>query len=387
MAEFQPFSMYSPPSAPCAHRLLLLGEAPGEEEERQGRPFVGPSGKLLDELLALAGLRREHFHLLNVFSERPPGNDLKLWTLTKTELKKQGFEELGRLPQLNKRYLHPQHEPHLQRLKTELAALQPELILCLGGTALWALSSDSRITQSRGSFFSYTQKWAPTSGTEWRIRTDWGKLPSPRDFSCKALATFHPAAVIREWSLRPIVWADLRKVRQWLDGSLPAPIKRKLWINPTFEEIAHVYSTFSRVPTDLLGVDIETAPRAGQITTFAIGTAEECICIPLWDKNTLPGLCHRYARASEEALAWQWVRRFCALPNPKVLQNGLYDMQWLLDVMDIRLENVLHDTSILQHALQPELPKDLGTLGSLYLNEPAWKFMRQGKAEEAKADE
>lgn len=353
----EPFSMYQAGTEPW----LLLGEAPGEEEAKAGKPFVGPSGRFIDELLKLVGFSREQFHVLNIFNTRPPNNDLKAWTLTKTELKKAGYSLDSRLPQLNKRYLHPDQEPEVLRLRIELEKLQPRLIIALGGTALWALTGDSRITQHRGSFFQVA--------------------------GATALATFHPAAVLREWSNRPIVWADLLKCRRWLDGTLPPPIRRRLWINPTEQEIADVYARFARVRDQLLGVDIETRPQAGQITSIAFGTAEECICIPVWNPQTLPGLSNCHASASSEALWWNWIRRFAELPNPKALQNGLYDLQYLLDVMDIRITNVLHDTAILQHSLQPELKKDLGTLGSLHLNEPAWKFMRTGREDEGKADD
>lgn len=368
MTEPIPFSMYSAPTLNCAEGpLLLLGEAPGEEEEKAGKPFIGASGQLLNNLLHIAGFKREQFHVTNVFAARPPGNDLKAWTLTKTDLKRAGYQECGRLPQINKRYLHPERECELQRLGVELAEIKPHLIIALGGTALWALSGDSRITQHRGNFFQPTYK-----------NIDW---------PCTALATFHPAMVLRAWDNRPIVWADFLKARRWLDGTLPPPLKRKLWINPTPEEIADVYARFAGVPTALLGVDIETVPTSGQLTTFAVGSSEECICLPLWFPATLPAMCHANDSLAGEVASWQWIRRFCDLPNPKVMQNGMYDMTWLLDVMDIRPVNVLHDTAILQHALQPELPKALGTLASLYLHVPSWKGMRTSHKDDGKADE
>lgn len=371
MAELKPFSMYSPPTEPGDRTLLILGEAPGEEEIKESRPFVGSSGKLLDDLLQLAGLHRAQFHITNVFSQRPPANDLKAWTLTKTELRKAGYSEAGRLPQIQKRYLHPEREPEVVRLKAELLRIAPDFIIAVGGTALWALTGDSRITTHRGAFFT-AGGFDPAS-----------IVPIP----CTALATFHPAAVMREWSMRPIVWADLKKVAQWLAGTLVPPISRRIYINPTEAELAYVYNSFRQgLGTELLGLDIETSPAANQLTTFAIGTPEVCICIPVWNAQTLPQLSHCYADAPSEAARWNWIRKFCSLPNPKVMQNGLYDMQYLLDAFDIRPVNVLHDTAILQHALQPELPKDLGTLGSLYLNEPGWKFMRTAK-DEGKADE
>lgn len=377
----KPFSMYSPPTKPGARTLLILGEAPGEEEEAQGKPFVGARGKLLDEVLQMAGLDRAEFHVLNVFSQRPPNNELKAWTITKTDLKKAGYSEQGRLPQLNKRYLHPEYEPHLERLRSELWDVRPAMIIALGGTALWALTGDGRISQHRGTFFNYTQTRDVTASPEHDIEA------GQAGWQCTCIASFHPAMVLRAWENRPILWADLLKAKRWLNGTLTSPLRRKVWINPTEEELRHVYQNLQSDGGKLLGVDIETAPGCDQITTFAIGSAEEGICIPLWDRYTLPGMCNVYEGASGEASAWRWIRTFCELPNPKVMQNGLYDMQYLLDAADIRPVNVLHDTAIMQHAMQPELPKDLGTLASLYLNEPSWKFMRESAKDANKADE
>jgi uracil-DNA glycosylase len=357
----EPFSMYSAPTEDSPHTVLLIGEAPGEEEEKQHKPFVGSSGKLLDELLAISGFKREQCHITNVFTERPPGNDIKQWTLTKTELRRLGFVESGRLPKLQKRFLHPGREPELQRLRNEVCQIKPDLTIALGGTALWALTGDGRITQGRGVLWD-------------------------ADHGGRAIATYHPAAILRQWDLRPVAWADLRKARRDLLGALEPPLDRKLYINPTEQELQYVHEQFAAKPTDLLGVDIETAPGCDQITTVAFATPSLAICIPLWDRYTLPALCNVHADISGETAAWRWIRRFCELPNPKVMQNGLYDMQYLIDVMDLRPKQVCHDTAILQNALQPELPKALGTLASLYLNEPLWKNMRES-AKDEKADE
>lgn len=381
----EPWSSYHAANIPSRYgTVLLLGEAPGEDEEREGVPFIGSSGEILNGILRDAGFQRRKlyargspfhddrgaFTLLselsatNVFTTRPPGNEIKSYTVTKTELRREGFSEAGRLPQLNKRYLHPKHEPELQRLVSEIEQLAPRLIIALGGTALWALTGDGRITQYRGTFF----------------------VCKVGSHTCDAIATFHPASVIRQWDQRPIAWADLVKARRHLEGTLPAPLTRKLYINPTEQELSHVYQSFASQRHALLGVDIETSPACGQITTFAIGSATTAICIPVWNPSTLPALSECYGSASEEAHRWGWIRRFCELANPKVLQNGLYDMQYLLEELDLRIENVLHDTAILQHSTQPELKKDLGTLASLYLNEPAWKFMRESVKDE-KVDE
>jgi uracil-DNA glycosylase len=357
----RPFSLFQW-GAPNT-KLLIIGEAPGEDEERTGVPFVGASGKLLDNLLALAGLSRNQFNVTNVFTERPPGNDLKThWTSTKTELKKAGYSMAARLPPLNKRYLLPEHEHHIARLHAEIDQLNPTFILMLGATALWAVTGESRIGQNRGTILA---------------------LPGGRT----GLATFHPAMVLRQWDQRPLVWADLSKAAKHLAGTLTPPIMREFCIDPTFDEIEHVYDRFWNNPQWDLGVDIETDPRIGQITTISFCTPALGICIPFYNKATLPEMCNYWHTAAEEAKAWRWVQRFGALPNKKVGQNFLYDHQYLLEDLDLRIHNLCDDTSILQHCLQPELPKALAVLASLYINEPAWKFMRESSKDDNKADE
>lgn len=342
------WEMYSSPTSPTSKKLVILGEAPGADEEAAGEPFVGASGQLLRRrLFPDAGLDISQWHILNTFLKRPPNNDLKEWTATKTELKKLGLAPQG--DPISKRYLLPEHRWQLEELDERLKALAPDLILCLGSTALWAVSGESAITNFRGNFF----------------KSRYGT----------AIATFHPAATLRQWANMPLTWADLNKVKQWLDGSLPAPMKRRLWINPNWLEIAAVWGRF-RASKALLGADIETAPTAAQITTISFATASEGICIPFWDKAT--GKSY-WPNAAEELKAWKWVRRFAELDNPKVLQNGMYDAQYLLDApLPIVLKNWIEDTAVAQHAYQPELPKALGTLSSLYLNEPSWKQMRTG---------
>ena len=350
--------------------IVLLGEAPGEEEARFGTPFIGTTGKLLkNSLLPEAGFDIAQFHVLNTFIKRPPNNDLTAWTANKTEWKKRfgtwppsGPAGTSANNPLGKnRFLLPEHYWQLVELDRRLTELKPDLIIALGATALWAISGISGIGNYRGNFFD----------------SRYGR----------AIATYHPAAVARQWSFRPYVWADLTKAKNWLEGTLPAPMKRRLWINPTFAEIANVYALFNRNPGWLLGVDIETCPSIDQITCISFATAAEGICIPIWNKDGSSEGHNYWLSLDDEVKAWTWIRRFAQLPNRKVLQNGLYDLQYLIDTLDIRLRNAYDDTAIMQHAYQPELQKALGTLSSLYLNEPSWKQMRTATKDENKADD
>lgn len=362
------WEMYTPPSAPSGSRgtLVILGEAPGADEEVAGIPFIGQAGKQLDLLMAEAGLDRREWHILNTFLKRPPENNLKdpSWTLNKTEWKR----EYGSVPYgpsaLKKRHLRPEHHWQVEELRRRLEELKPDLILAMGSTALWALTGEDAITTYRGSF------WLSPYGL--------------------AIATLHPASVLYQYSNRPILWADLVKVRKHFEGTLPPPLKRRLWIDPTFAEIAACYARFKMRPVaNELGVDIETAPSIAQITSISYSFADEGIVIPIWDKYAVTAERQNYwPTAEDEVKAWRWIQKFAELPHVKVMQNGMYDAQYLMDApIDIRLRNWRHDTSVMQHSYQPELKKDLGTLGSLYLNEPSWKHMRSRSAEDNKGDE
>jgi uracil-DNA glycosylase family 4 len=143
--------------------VMLVGEAPGASEDEQGRPFVGRAGKLLDELLAEAGLAREDVYITNVVKARPPGN---------------------RDPKAGE-VAH-----HLPWLETELALVQPSLVVPLGRHALAHFTDDAKITD--------------VHGTE---MTERGRSLFPM---------YHPAAALRGGGLRDTLFEDARKLKQAL---------------------------------------------------------------------------------------------------------------------------------------------------------------------------
>ena len=134
-------------------RIVLVGEQPGDREDIEGRPFVGPAGKLLNNALARSGVNRKEVYVTNV-------------------VKHFKFTERA------KRRLHKKPDSReifacRPWLEAELSAIQPEAIVCLGATPAQALfGRDFRITKSRGQVFA----------------TDWCK---------RTVATWHPAAILR----------------------------------------------------------------------------------------------------------------------------------------------------------------------------------------------
>lgn len=150
--------------------LMLIGEAPGAEEDRQGKPFVGASGQLLDRMLATIGLDRRSVWITNVIFWRPPGNR----TPTTAEV--------------------AVCQPFLER---QIELIRPRRILFLGGSAAHALLDvTDGVTKLRGRPYHYQ----PADGS----------APIP------AMVTFHPAYLLRQPLQKRLVWRDLLTVRQQL---------------------------------------------------------------------------------------------------------------------------------------------------------------------------
>ena len=152
-------------------RVMLVGEAPGGDEDRIGRPFVGRAGKLLDRMLAAIALDRTQVYIANVVPWRPPGNRTPTPQETAVCL------------------------PFIRR---QIALCAPRLLVCLGGSATQTLLGVREgITRSRGVWREY-------------VGDDGATIP--------ALPMFHPAYLLRTPAAKRQAWADLMKLRRAIDA-------------------------------------------------------------------------------------------------------------------------------------------------------------------------
>jgi len=150
-------------------RLVFIGEAPGEEEDLHGRPFIGKAGELLDRMIAAMGLSREEVYILHTVKCRPPGN------------RTPEPEEIAACS---------------SALITQLQCLHPQVIVALGkGAAQTLLQTEEPITQLRGRFHSYQ--------------------------GVKLMPTYHPAYLLRNPASKREVWWDLQEVAKELGLTLP----------------------------------------------------------------------------------------------------------------------------------------------------------------------
>jgi uracil-DNA glycosylase len=376
------------PAPPFAHtsgsrkaKIVFVGEAWGEQEEKLGKPFVGYSGQLFFRMLGEVWndldpkdhafviscmgspssfeqtreqwLERAEFLFTNVFAFRPENNNIKSLCGKKADMPSDYM-----LPPIEKGfYVKPEFLPELDRLQAELVQMRPNLVVALGNVACWALIHKTTISALRGT----TMDCAIVPGL-------------------KVLPTYHPAAIGRMWAWRPVALADLYKARN--EARTPAITRpeRHITVHPTIDDISAWYATNHRAP--LMAVDIET--NAGQITDIGFATsAREALVITFVD-YTQPGN-HFWPTEELERDAWGWVDTILSNESEKIFQNGLYDLQYLTRI-GMRPRNLHHDTMLLHHSIHPEMKKSLGFMGSIYTSEPAWKLMRLNK-EKLKADE
>lgn len=321
--------------------ILILGEAWGAHEEEAGMPFVGPSGLLLNLMLAHAGIERKDCYLTNVFNFRPENNDL-------TKLCGPRQDALAGYPAITKgRYVHAKYKTELDRLYREIETVRPNLILALGATACWALQLSGGIKRLRG----------------YITGSRYGKV----------LPSYHPAAVLREYKLRPILMADIGKAARESTFPEVRQVAREIWTNPSLADLAAFEPYINASPE--LSIDIETI--GDQITCIGFApTTTRCLVVSFFidDKARANSF---WPTLADEIAAWNWVKRICALPKRIVGQNFLYDLKSLWTYYGIKVPSATDDTMLLHHAMQPEMEKGLNFLGSIYANEPSWKYMRK----------
>ena len=141
--------------------VLFIGEGPGANEDEQGLPFVGAAGKLLDDMLAMIGLKREEVYITNIVKCRPPQN---------------------RDP------LNTEKDACIGYLRRQVAMMCPKIIVCLGRIAAAELiKPDFKITQEHGQFFEKR--------------------------GVQMTALYHPAALLRDSSKKPETFLDLKALQ------------------------------------------------------------------------------------------------------------------------------------------------------------------------------
>lgn len=317
------FDIFIPHSGPTNTRILLVGEAGGEQEMQQLKPFVGESGQILINCLNRHGVSRDEVRLMNLSHFRPHSN--KFENLLGTQVLQAGIKELYEY----------------------ISSSRPNVIGALGAWPLTFLTGRKGIKKWRGSI-----------------------LPYVNDETIKVIPTVHPAAVLRERQLYPTFDQDIKRIVD--DSNFPErrlPTRRFI-CNPRGLEAEEW--TQKLLQAEYLGTDIETVKNSQRI--LCVGFAPDpstAVCfVPTHEEGR---------RCIERILASDVdkILQFGTYDTLQLIENNGYE--WNPGRKAKELDRLYFwDTLIAQHILAPELPRSLEYLTSIYTREPYYKTVGRG---------
>jgi len=284
-------------STPCD--IMLIGEAPGEEEALKKSPFIGPAGQKLTECIEQAGLKRENLHITNVVPCRPWMNH----TPTKREVQ-------YALPFLIK----------------QIQAVKPKVIVLLGGVALQAILNKSGITKLRGN------------------------LLSCKEFNCKVIPTFHPSYLLRnadDTALRDRVVKDLSMAKIVAEtgttGHTKIATDYQLIETPeAFQQLMANLSKAETVEFDLETTGLEVDKHRIICVGFSYAPATGFVVPIFVDGSEYWG--------DKQAWVLSELKKFFESDVPKCAHMGSFDMAFL-KAIGINVKNYAYDTLVMHYLL------------------------------------
>lgn len=347
---------YVPGTGPLGAKIAFIGESPGEQEEMQGQPFVGPSGNLLNEILSDLGINRSDVYITNVLKYRPPGNKFFL------------YKELGK-----------SLSAAISELKQEINELDPNVCVVFGANALKVLTGKDRVLNWRGSILSWNGR--------------------------KLIPTIHPAHILHslgqkektEYWMKSLIRLDISRAVEESKNKMTMPTHGLPLVCKSSE---HLYSFLKRHKhAEYMASDIETTLGASGMpicVSFCFDKTE-AISIPLFseipiiDKKLIRPTKTKYERnnysfeykvldrvstgiaQSELPEIWRLVAKAYANPQFKQIgQNFKYDED-KLNRLGFYLQNYHLDIALAGHTLYPEFPRSLSFWTSVFTKHPFYK--------------
>jgi uracil-DNA glycosylase family 4 len=336
--------IYVPGDGPKTAKIVFVGEAPGEQEERD-----------LREDLAKVGIDPANVRITNVCHYRPPQNNINLWL---KRSKRKGVTKL----RPNELIIGG-----IIELFRELAEIKPNVIVPLGNVALWALTGQELISRRRGSIMEVKPNLILMEQlNQQQLELIADALVTIQGM--KVIPTLHPAFIEREMVLQPIFKLDLKRIAKESESKDVILPQRQIFVDPdeaTANKLAGMLVTSGEY-----ACDIETP--GGRL--FCIGYS----CDPKW----------AMVLGTDELWKMNMHRALLTSSCNKIFQNGVYDCSFLLKEHNITVTNygydyeydraLGHDTMFAQHAVYPEWRLGLDFLASVFTREPYYKDEGKG---------
>lgn len=324
-----------PAFGPESARIFIVGEAPGEQEVKESRPFVGPAGQMLQRFLNQAGIDPAACYFTNICKYRPPGNKLEKFFLP------------GGLP--NQQVLEG-----LVELQEDIRRIRPTVIVACGNYPLWALTGKGewreKETKDKARGYSGITKWRGSI------------LESVMVEGVKVIPTFHPSYINREGYADHGTWlVDLLRIqRESAFPEIRRPEKNFV-IDPSYRDRVR----FQRQV-------LEAAADPSRILTFDIEyIGSKLLCVGMTLDRDNP---HVIPTRTDVDLAY--VRDLLLSGIGLNAQNAAFDcsiLEWFYQMPVFKY--LRYDTMLAAHSTNIELPKALEYLCSIYTDQPFYKDM------------
>lgn len=325
-----------PPVGPPDATIAIIGEAPGREEVKLRKPFVGMAGRVLEEVCHNAGLIKAQLYLTNVVKVKPPDTSRK-----RNDFSSFFNERTGRFTEKGQVWV--------ERLREELDDVGANVLVPMGKSASAAIIGPPahKITKYRGYIY----------------KAEGPALSRAR----KAVPTLHPAETLyapANYIHRHYIAHDLYKARMNSDSP-----------DIVWDEVEAIVP--KSLPEALAW--LEYFNECSEVSVDTESLNYEVTCISFTDQHTkavaIDFLHGKWSEEDEVAL-WKGIARI--IENPKVDltgQNLIHDLELLALRMGIVYQGRIRDTMIMHSLLYPDFSKGLGFLGSIYTNLPYWKDM------------
>jgi len=302
--------------------IMLIGEAPGEEEDKRGTPFIGLAGKRLDIILKEAGLHRNDLYISNLVKCRPPNN------------RDPEPEEIKAC------------SPYLEK---EIKEVKPKIIVPLGDPALQYILGLELITKYAG-----TRYWS-------------------EKYNCWVMPTFHPAYICRILGMQGVMVDHLKNVLEWLRNPVEPDPPKYVIVN-TIEKAKTLFERLNSV--DAFSFDLETSglnSRKYKILCCSFSWKEGTgVVLPILQQH-----CGEFWGLEEKKWIMEQLKKVLESNIGKIGQNLSFDIQFL-KTYGIELNNFMSDTMLAHHLLDENVGRKGHGLDTMVLR----YFPHMGKYDE-----
>lgn len=302
---------------PRGATIAIVADYPSAYDMRSLRPFSGPEGNILEQCLHNVGLIRGELYITHLFKDQSAN----------------ALYGKGRFT--------PEGEATVAALKVELNETGANIILVMGESAFCALSGTPYLSRYRGYLFPTTE------GVN----------------AQKCIGTIHPRdASFGLYKNRYLIVADLKKaISEQHTKELTRPERTLIYHYESVNEALEWLAYFNEQP--IVSVDIEVLNY--EVSCIGFSSAPNLACvIPISGSWS----------AEDEFLLWRAIAQVLGNGAKKVFQNGIFDIQFLLAKNNIVVRGPILDTMIAHSVMYPDLPKNLGFLGSIYCGaQEYWK--------------